>query len=1615
MGNIISFFIYPQKREITEPIEEKEIGDVKIEKIDFQPIKQNLDKLDKLFKNLEIETNTKLIKNIETNLLNFYNSTLQTCSNLILSQPYLNNEFRVNSSLPFDELFENYVNYCNENNFDAEPIINQIKLNFEQVSKKCIEEFDNLRKEIISINKNWKEIYDGRVVNTNIQKMIDENPDYSADFDFSMLEEVNNKISEILNESDRETEEINSITFTNNLFEIIQTISESFTNFYDLFDDEEELKKLNIQLTDIKIQLTEHIKNNKYQQELKEDIDNKFSVINNWIVEVRNKKDRIDLFVNDQKGKFEEISKFEDDYKQILSIKEEIDQYGININQLEDAKVSYDKYIEIYNKLFQSGTVIYLDEQLTEFINKYIKISEYPEEILTYYITMQQIYENVFSLWDSFDTNKQELQNSYNEFMSIYSMLINDFQIYFNSLTETYNNQINEWLRHVDDYQEILKNNYELIQQNQSTITDTTIKTSQIELYRTILEGNISIINDCYYESFLKDNSFYVQFRTQLEIYRSISANSSIISIVGLINCFKKVNSKMINIDSRIQQSNEKFKESQETISLIQQLIDEEKERLVKLEKMNVYDAEYGQLKLIMKDEYNSLNSIITNLDSSLQNISGLVSELNKYFASPFDELLMIDEVYKNNDYASKVVEEAEDSNNKYSEFQVYVSSQEAEINNFKDILTMKISLIRDIHQQATIEDIDQRISINQISSSLSQIDVDDYENRRSNIEKTVLEIVEKYSEIITTVMTCYDIVPSISPDLEVRFRENQLQLYQETLDIYNQKISNFQETFKHLQSKLIETSNYVYCRYVELFNSIIVILDNSKSIEAIHNLNNSSFECKNYLYQFEDGSTSSISTYFQRLINVWNNNSKYLQGVGSDYANQFNSFISIIRQKINEIGENSKVIDSYIVQLNEYGESIDLNIESFNNEYINFQTNKNTLLSSQLQEMYSIIKENFNECQKTINKIVNLDFEAIQIAANDIYLQIIKIIQDKLGNLVDEVSTMLSENRTNILRFKNAAKLLSYIFGHYRVGLHKRDEFMIDNQNWKSWLKNEICECLYPSDGSLEVTDVFDTLCFYPPILPLIWPYGNSDVEMNIQKVEDLHMDYGLLSEYIREVLPNYIYFAIVNTMDKSSLSPLEQQINKEVVEVSVDQSKLEEYKIKQQKSEEILIEIEKYRDIQNSNSDAGLIDAEIFNQEFSDNELMNNSRKAYENATRNIETLTKQYSQLMKEIEEIQINNENIDTNEEIETVKSNYFIKFINESFNIATDTSITNKESAFIRICKDYLDVDPEIMNIHSYWKLLRLASGKFRNGENNEVVELIYEPTLFPNNFPIINPDAELKEAIIIILNRIFSTLGYPTETYSSIESGPQRITWDSWINKDINSSIIPGGQCIGYTNKSYYNNQMGKTYIKDEFTSNITTNDNSLYQLENLSKCIRTEKYAMYGTTNFYLKFVNPTAMFDYLFNDRESKFGSFDSLSIDNFCHDFAQDTNQSINNLIDVIFVSITQNVDFHKNNYKLSPEYIYDEIVTNTVYQHIFSFIQNWKLIFPYFDYSQYNGINNVVKQYIPISKINSVTFHKELSTTNGIRNFGTTIYQIFENKGSITNAEIDGDVE
>ena len=968
----------------------------------------------------------------------------------------------------------------------------------------------------------------------------------------------------------------------------------------------------------------------------------------------------------------------------------------------------------------------------------------------------------------------------------------------------------------------------------------------------------------------------------------------------------------------------------------------------------------------------------------------------------------------------------------KSAQFTASVGRLKATVKEIENAKSDAANTLNGYNVKATIENIETIASVDTYIDNVNAVDLTSIEASINSATETSKQLVSDYNEIYRLVMNCANDAMIEDAAFKEEYMKRIRTQNKETLETYDMLLKNQMEYIEVEYNNLIYNYFMVQMYYVTLYNTLKgdeKVWSNTVTCQD-ENITTSDTFINLWVWTDDKGNERGIKEQWNYMQKVWYDT--LAEYASRDMKAEREQLLNTIEGYLDDLGGYTSEAEAVLCSTAHNRKTC---IDNYN-AFVNAKENQTSVTLEGTNFDFNTAETFYNESMNFVLSVREQTKTGIIGAA----LNTVEYCQCTIGcynTWLSEQIENINKRKRLIVKYSNAARIISYVFGHDGY-LTKLSDNTGDSKAggpfnglvmpWKYTLLMHIQELLYPYDyiASTVVSDPFDVfqaLCLYPPMQAIVWPDGASIIEKDIQassiNVNGSYSDFfngsnrDNLLKYIENELPVYITTGIIRTMYDTA-DEVYPPVIRRAIEYAYEHPIIREdadmkaYTNTQLAYDEdvklynkLLNDVDVYEEVYEA-LEANKSTADIINKSTLD-DATKKKLKEYTNASAFYNgayfDLQQKMANLKIEMEEYK--SEIYGYSQQI--ISNKYWIDFIEKSREVESD-----KE--FIELCNEYLEVPGK----HLYWKIFRAMTGKFEES-NSKYQGIISKITTtatsdyatYANNrwtfknakgitrsvtisssrsshttkhylksFPTVSPFQEQREAVIIIANKIFNTYGYVT-------LNGEELTWEKWKEHTKDTPIIAGGQCVDYDDRNYYKGlSNGSSDVLVSGDSNKAT-----------SEIKYITKSTSFANVNGYMQFLNPTAEVDVIFNyvDRIMLNNKLANLGIGNY-------SNPA--DLVDKIANSINWNTRADKgNNYK-TPFSSIDYIVydTDTVVQAVFDKIvrtqYDWKLYFAY--------VSDNTTQPYRISKINSYTYSKT----------GQMIYDIFTPSFVITEAYAKG---
>lgn len=410
----------------------------------------------------------------------------------------------------------------------------------------------------------------------------------------------------------------------------------------------------------------------------------------------------------------------------------------------------------------------------------------------------------------------------------------------------------------------------------------------------------------------------------------------------------------------------------------------------------------------------------------------------------------------------------------------------------------------------------------------------DDYDTNKSNVETLVDDVsyINYQKEIRLQFAIAYDTALSIDkttfqPYLDAQVGELE-SMYNEFHDILSTYITSANEYINRSKVSMSIVNSF--------YNSIapIYVTDFTPRSVNVDDLDNKSVNGV-----IINQSPSIIDVYNSCISRI--NSIKDIYGNTTDRLAEANDINNDLTNKWKTINEKIASSQATFDDLSTQKTVIEGVLSDFEDKCKNINKSKDAL-SEDVLSLMNIVETQFDLAESTLKTISD---DETNLSANASMPEIAEYydILSCLNTCTLEQITFINEHINNVLKYSRAAKIISYLYcaawiGFNNPGLIKKEtseetvEYKITPEIvFNNFRKNLIHE-------KLSDTDIFEILCKFTPILPLIWP--TDATFFTIDDGNNVSLNKTKLIEYIKSdntetSLSAYLTRALVNSNDCS------------------------------------------------------------------------------------------------------------------------------------------------------------------------------------------------------------------------------------------------------------------------------------------------------------------------------------------------------------------------------------------------------------------------------------------------------------------------------------------------
>lgn len=1127
MGNIISYFLddepnnnsnnqtHEQVSEAEKEVKKQELEkeknneneykennkDISIDKPDL--VTPSTDKIEdktskfKLPSNFEAKTDVEFLNIIMKNINDLQTKIINN------SYEYIKNLYPDLSNLKDEELINEFTKIATDeqiNNFNNlfTPIVNLSR-----------EQLEFLISKIKISNDEFKNQYNSNKSVEKIKKFAEDN---KLEINDSIFNSYLDQILEIKNESDSELKFIQELKIddSKNYIESVEILKSGMDLFMDLSEDQSMVNSINQNMEkDILIDnLQKQADLNKLKIDLTNELNSvtsnisiKLQNLNNWLSNLNSQQQALDLYS-------ESITESITGLSNLLEIPE-YQNLNINLDEYSKKQIDFETYSSQFDKSYS---------ELSKFINNLKSNYEKINEDVSL-LTIDSLIENnslptvnfkLSELDPQLESLKSKLSTSDSQYKSAsdiglditskYQEITGEASEVLDEIIESYkseiingNTKIKNTVKQIKDklnfqnlkYKEIYdkQDSYKTLSKNIET------KVSElIYMKNKQFEGYINQINNS------EGSDYYKFLKFDVEINKSFKS-ATVFDLSTIQFKFNQMKSFSNIFETSLSNLSNLIIEFNKLVDTTYEIIQKKQAENKKIEEDNKYKLEVSNSRSTIQGLITQLGSSKTSINEKLVSIKKISTDVSKLLVhETFNDLSNIQNLYPDNPMSKNAQEKINLAINLKSSITSYLNDLETNCNLTSSNIDNQIQTYNDLLNKSIPEE-ESRLSKLDLESKINS-----YKDSTDSLFTTTSNIINEnqsskdYLDLVLNINLAYSNAISIDENKFGSYQEEQLKNFQKILTTYTTILESFKDSSSNYLEKINNSAKIIENYYFQASRicdpNIQVPEDISDEWFNNYKSNMDNWNKINHIYV-------ESSTEVQKLKEFINHLNTYYQNIKTAYESSSGT------SKLSE--DMKKSIDSYINLF----EDAKKNLSS-------------TVTIAVMQQIFNVAQSSYTGAQDTLNEINSkqIDLESLQ---NQAYFDKFSETLNDINNFINEQVEKYNKLKTTGVSYQYAAKLISYLYGHYYIG----------NNSTEKEIYKYVLESLIPNDLEDKLS-VFYKLCVFTPILPLIWPNGSSEIELEFQKENNSEMNENrliLLNKYVQEVLPNYLTKAIYNS----------------------------------------------------------------------------------------------------------------------------------------------------------------------------------------------------------------------------------------------------------------------------------------------------------------------------------------------------------------------------------------------------------------------------------------------------------------------------------------------------
>lgn len=1086
------------------------------DKIDDLPEIPEETKKFELPRNFQEKSDVEFINEIMKNINDFQTKTINN------SYTFIKNLYPDLSNKPESELINEFMKIATEDQ------IIEFENIFEPIVQLSKEQLFYLIEKITAINTDFNNHFTANKTIEKIEKFAHEN---NLSIDNSIFTPYLNQIQELKNESDQELKTIKDLKIDESVdyLKAVEILKSALDLFMDLTEDQNAINTINLNMENeiLVNNLQKQVELNKLKNELSNQLNTLNSsisidleTINNWdqiFISNKSKLDSYSELVLTNIAELENLSKIED-YADL----------EINMETYLTAQTEFNKFNEISQKQFAELSPK-LNNLKTNFENLNNEISNLSIDGLVTNNVLPN-YESKLNelklLYNDLEIKINELTNNYNAASKPAEFIITEYSEITNSASELLNNLITEYKSNISNGITTIKNNIETIKltlnsknlnyenivnkldYNKSLSEQISKNIDEILYYNNNIFGKY---NDLIVDS---EGSTFYKFNVFSNEIKNLFDSATVLELPFVKQKYEEMETFNNTYLNAVKSVNDEINYFNKLVDSTSNLIIEREKEIQKQKDDEKYKQDTSELRSTIQINLTELNKSIDLLNEKNKVVSEFITKTDQLLKhETFTNLSKIESLHPDNPNAKTAQENINLAISLKASLTTYMNEIQSQVSLMTTNINQQISLYVELLNKSDVKN-ENRISKEELSTSVSNLKASTDELISTSLAiSDENRVTNDYNLLVQYINIAYTNAMIIDKQFE-SYLEFQLSNYQEVIQTYIQILKTFKESSNKYLSLLNNNANVINCWFKQASMICRSDLDVSK---IICNSNN---ETENNSNTDDTDDTDDIYQVYLNQLNRWNEISYMFNDTTEEFKNLQNintQLENLYVKNIEPAYNSSKTLQSDAIL---QSQQIDKLISDFETE--SSKLSKDVTLGI-MQEIFNSAQISYTSAQDIVNEIINYQTNLQKLQENSKYTEFKELVVTKTSEIISNAINKYNGNIENAYSYQCAAKIISYLYGHYYIG----------NNAEKLEIEKYIRNALIPEKINDKLV-VFKKLCVFTPILPLIWPNGSSELEIKFQSKTTQELDnerISILNEYISTQLITYLTNAIFNS----------------------------------------------------------------------------------------------------------------------------------------------------------------------------------------------------------------------------------------------------------------------------------------------------------------------------------------------------------------------------------------------------------------------------------------------------------------------------------------------------